>query len=108
MSKNRRFLSRIVPPLTVRYLRISIIHSKRTVKGVISVFDQKLFGQRVRELRIEKGLKQEELGSLIGISKQTISGIETGYRTTTLQTIIKMADVFGVSVDYLLGRTDKR
>jgi len=72
------------------------------------MFDKEIFAQRVRELRLEKGWTQEELAEKLGLKKQTISGIENKNHTTKLETVIKLAKFFGVSVDYLLGLTDKR
>lgn len=61
---------------------------------------------RLRELRKEKGLTTTELGEIIGCSNPTITNYERGYRKPDPETLLKLADYFGVSVDYLLGRDE--
>lgn len=59
---------------------------------------------RLKELRIEKGLTQEELGNQLGLANNTISRYETGSNEPTkFETWQKLADFFNVPVDYLLG-----
>lgn len=53
-----------------------------------------------------KKLVQEELGKYIGVSKQTISKYEKGTKIPSRENIEKLADFFGVPVDYLLGKSD--
>lgn len=66
------------------------------------------FGERIKKLRLEKGLTQEKLGKLIEISDRVIGYYETDDRFPKDEDILKrIADVFNVSTDYLLGRTDK-
>ncbi len=62
---------------------------------------------RLRELRKEKGLTTTELGEIIGCSNPTITNYERGYRKPDPEMLIKLADFFGVTVDYLLGREDE-
>lgn len=57
--------------------------------------------------RMRNKLTQKELGEKVGISKNTIGDIERGKIQPSVRSVSKMADVLGVSVDYLLGRTDK-
>src|SRR5690625_3473491 len=63
-------------------------------------------GQRLRILRKQKRLTQEQLGKILHVSKVSISGYESGDRTPDTENLQKIADYFEVSVDYLLGRTD--
>jgi DNA-binding XRE family transcriptional regulator len=65
------------------------------------------FAERIKELRILSGLSQEKLGLQIGLSKHSISKIESGKNTTSLDHAAKIADLFGVSIDYIVGRTDE-
>lgn len=58
------------------------------------------------DLRNEAGLSQTELANAINCNKQYVSKIEDGSRTLSINMLIKYADYFNVSVDYLLGRTD--
>jgi len=64
--------------------------------------------KRLVELRKEKKLTQEELASIIGISRSALSLYETNKRQPDFQIICRLADYFDVSVDYLLCRTDER
>ena len=66
-----------------------------------------IFGDRLRCLRIKKKLSQAELASLLGFSNQSIvSQYESGKKQPSQQTLSKIADVFDVTVDFLIGRTD--
>lgn len=62
-----------------------------------------LFGQNLKELRIQSGLSQRELGKALGFCNQTISFWEGGQREPDLDSIVKIAVFFEVSTDYLLG-----
>lgn len=66
------------------------------------------FGDRLSELRKEKGLSQQELADLFEISKSAIAMYETDRREPDNETLKKLATYFNVSTDYLLGRTDER
>lgn len=66
------------------------------------------FGQRLRMLRTEKNMTQEELGKLMNVGKASVSLYEKNERTPDQQTLMKTADYFDVSVDYLLGRSNER
>ncbi len=70
------------------------------------MFNQDIFAQRVRMLRKNHKLKQEDIGKLIKVSKAQISEIERGNKTTSIENLIILADYFNVSIDYLTGRTD--
>lgn len=63
---------------------------------------------RLKELRLEKGLTQEKLANKLGINRTTIAKIESGDRDLTLDHIQRMSDFFGVPYDYLLGKTNNR
>ena len=62
--------------------------------------------ERVCELRKQKRLKQSELGEILGLSDKSISAIESGFRKTTVDKLVLLAEYFHVSTDYLLGITD--
>ncbi|MCC0669210.1 helix-turn-helix domain-containing protein [Clostridioides sp. ZZV14-6153] len=62
-----------------------------------------MFGERLKELRLKKKLKQSELGKEIGISASTIGMYEQGRRFADQSTLIKLAQYFNVTTDYLLG-----
>ena len=63
-----------------------------------------LIGKRIKDLRVEKGMSQQDLGDLVGVTKVSICGYENGTRTPSLETFDLLADIFGVTTDYLLGR----
>jgi transcriptional regulator with XRE-family HTH domain len=62
---------------------------------------------RLRELRNKKGLTLKQLGSIIGVAESTVSLYEKGKRQPDNDTLIRIADYFGVSVDYLLGNSEE-
>lgn len=63
---------------------------------------------RLKELRKEKGLKQQELADEINVSKSAIGMYELGKRLPPSDVLEKLADFFGVTSDYLLGRTNQK
>lgn len=64
-----------------------------------------MFGDILRELRLDAGLKQEELAEKFNISATAISKYEAGEREPTYDFLISVSDFFNVSTDYILGRT---
>lgn len=70
--------------------------------------DSKLiFANRLSTLRKENAMSLVKLGDLVGISNQAISLLEQAKRAPSFEVLIAVASVFDVSVDYLIGRTDK-
>lgn len=67
-----------------------------------------MLGENIRRLRQERGLRQEELGRRVGASKQSVSNWENGNIAPSIDLLLRLADFFGVSTDYLLGREDQR
>lgn len=61
---------------------------------------------RIRALREEKDLRQSDVAEATGIGQRTLSNYETGKSNPDSFALIKLADYFGVSIDYLVGRTD--
>lgn len=70
------------------------------------MFSRELFGERIKMLRMERNIKQSDLGEAVGLTYTAVSDIERGRRTTTLEKLVALADYFDVSIDYLIGRTD--
>ena len=62
-----------------------------------------LLGKRIKSLRKEKGLTQEELGKLINVTKVSICCYEKESRMPTLETLIALSKVFNVDINYFLG-----
>jgi HTH-type transcriptional regulator, competence development regulator len=63
-------------------------------------------GDRIRELREERNWSQREFAKRVGINYSVVNRIELGKRNVEDHELAKIADVFGVTTDYLLGRTD--
>ena len=63
---------------------------------------------RLKELRLNHGLSQEGLATLIGTSQQTISRVEAGAVELSAEVAVKAADYFQVSVGYILGLTEEK
>ncbi|MEY8385915.1 helix-turn-helix domain-containing protein [Oscillospiraceae bacterium 38-13] len=64
-----------------------------------------VFGQRLRELRKQRGISQNELSKHVGVSKSSVNMYERGEREPSFETLEAIADFFNVNMDYLLGRT---
>lgn len=62
-------------------------------------------GERLRYLREENHYSQSWLAKRLGYSPSVISAYESGERTPSVQALIALADLYHVSIDYLLGRT---
>lgn len=62
------------------------------------------FSQRLKELRLKKGLTQTELGEKVGVKQNTFTNWENGKREPNFETLLKLADLFEVSLDWLFGR----
>lgn len=67
-----------------------------------------LRGDRLRELREERGLSREELTTQLGFSANQVYRYEAGINDATGKMLVKLARFFGVSADYLLGLSDDR
>jgi len=69
---------------------------------------KQLFAERLKELREENNMTQEQLGKLLNVTKQAISSYEKGENEPSLDTLVKIAEIFNVSLDYLFGRTKQK
>lgn len=67
---------------------------------------RKIFSQRVKQLRLAKGVPQQQVADALGITKPGYQGYEYGIKVPSFDTLPKLADFFDVSTDYLLGRSD--
>lgn len=65
-----------------------------------------LIGEKIKELRKNKKISQEQLGNAVGVSKMAISYFEKGKKAPSRETLEKIADYFDVTTDYLLGRSE--
>ncbi len=64
---------------------------------------ENIFAEKLKELRIEKGVGQVELAKAVNVSKGIISLWENGLREPKLSNLIALAQYFEVSIDYLVG-----
>lgn len=65
-------------------------------------------GKKLKALRIEKNLTQKQVADRIGLAISAVSSYESGNRYPSYDVLVKMARIFHVSTDYLLGMTDTR
>ncbi len=63
-----------------------------------------MFGTRLRQLRKERGITQNELAARLGVTQQAVGKWETGRSTPDYETLLILAELFSVSIDSLLGR----
>lgn len=67
------------------------------------------FGNKIKELRKQAGLSQQELAQKLGVTQKSICNYENDTRFPKGQNVIKgLSDIFGVTVDYLLENTDNK
>ena len=64
--------------------------------------------KNLRDLREDNDVTQKELSVLLNVAANTYSQYENGVIALTAEALDKLADYFGTSVDYLMGRTDER
>ncbi|MBQ3184010.1 MAG: helix-turn-helix transcriptional regulator [Clostridia bacterium] len=64
--------------------------------------------RRIKELREDSDLTQTQMGEILSCSQRVYSDYERGVLDIPTDILISMADYYNVSVDYILGRTDKR
>ena len=63
---------------------------------------------RIRDLREDRDLKQKQIAAYLVCDQSLYSKYERGERPVPLDVIVKLADFYGVSVDYLIGRSDEK
>ena len=67
-----------------------------------------MYGKRIKKLRLEEGFKQKDLAEKLGISASSVGMYEREERQPDAETLKTIADFFDVSVDYILGNSNKR
>ena len=65
-----------------------------------------ILAKRLKELRVSRRIYQREMAEVLGLSFRGYQNYETGQSEPKLATLIAIADYYGVSIDYLAGRTD--
>ena len=63
-----------------------------------------IFGDDIKRLRKNKGLKQQEIAELLGVKQNTYSDWENGKTDPSFENLVKLADLLDVSLDWLFGR----
>ena len=63
--------------------------------------------QRIRDLREDADMTQRQVGEAINVPQRTYAYYESGQRMIPPHVLCALADLYGVSVDYILGRTEK-
>lgn len=66
-----------------------------------------MYFQRLRDLREDKDLKQQNIADMLGIHQTVYSRYERGFQNIPLEFLLALADFYGTSTDYILGRTDE-
>ena len=64
--------------------------------------------QRIQDLRTDADMSQKLLSEILHISQRSYSHYETGSRNIPVEMLIRLANYYDISVDYLVGRTDKK
>ena len=64
--------------------------------------------ENIRNLRIDNGYTQKQIGEYLGISQNTYSQYEIGVLNYPVDVVIRLAQLYGVSTDYLLGLTNEK
>ncbi len=62
--------------------------------------------QRIQDLRADADLSQKQLSAVLHISQRSYSHYETGSRNIPIEMLIRLANYYNTSIDYLVGRTD--
>lgn len=66
------------------------------------------FGNILRQLRTEKNISSYKLADILHVSRTCVTNYERGIRTPSYELLVDIANIFNVSIDYLLGRTTDR
>ncbi len=65
-----------------------------------------MFAEKLKEIRRRDGITQLQAAKILGVSLGAVGNWESGKRTPDAEMLVQIADTFGVTVDYLLGRTE--
>ena len=71
------------------------------------IFDMKKSGGRIQRLRIQHGYTQEEFAKKLNIDRSNLSHIESGRRGCSLDLLVQLSSIFGVTLDYIVFGQDK-
>lgn len=65
-----------------------------------------MYYSRLKDLRTDRDMKQKEVAALLGIDQRVYSNYETGKREIPARFLVVLADFYGTTIDYILGRTN--
>ena len=65
-----------------------------------------MYFQRLKDLREDRDMKQADVAKLLGIQQTVYSRYERGFQNVPIEHLLKLADFYNVSTDYILGRTN--
>ena len=72
------------------------------------MFKKEVFQSRLKEQSRKENLTQRQVGEAIGLKSNTVNQWETGERLPSLESLCRLSHFFGVTIDYLLGQSDKK
>ena len=106
----------IVPILLVLVLNSSTMTHYSILRVILSIVSkstwqtgsERMFFQRIRDMREDSDLTQVQVSKLLGIQQTVYSRYERGFQTIPLEHLLKLADYYNVSLDFLTGRTNKK
>ena len=67
-----------------------------------------MYFRRLRDLREDHDMKQVDVATYLNIAQTVYSRYERGFQTIPVEHLLKLADLYNVTTDYILGRTDKK
>lgn len=70
-------------------------------------YDMKESGKRIQQLRIQSGYTQEEFAKALNIDRSNLSRIESGRRGCSLELLVQLSSIFGVTLDYIVFGQDR-
>lgn len=69
--------------------------------------DQNTISQRLRDIRVEHNLKQEDIAKVLGLDRSAYSGYETGRSKISVKNLCKLSDIYNVTLGQLVGRSEE-
>ena len=93
---------------TIYQIGIFILYHNGILMSISFCKEEKIMKFRLKELRHERNISQLKLALDLNMNQNTISRYENMEREADYKTLIKIADYFNVSLDYLLGRTQNK
>lgn len=87
---------------------INFLKLPKKIKKLAYDSNKPMYAKRLAELRFESGLTMEQESVVLGLNIKTYSNYENGTREIPFEILIRIADAYNISLDYLLGRTNIR